>query len=171
MDAAEANSKAMKIGAGVGLVAGLLSLALGGASTCIPFCGCFAGPMNWALPAGTGLIGGAAAAATADWSGVGADERTGFGVGLGLRGGGVGAALAVLAYIVVALVSPIFGIVLNVLIYGGGDMETLIGALMASLITTAIGLVVNLGIAFVSLLIGVGLGAAGGAIVGVTKGD
>lgn len=170
MDAAEANSKAMKIGAGVGLVGGLLSLALGGAS-CIPLCGCFAGPLNWALPAVIGIAGGAAAASSADWDGVPADERTGFGVKLGLRGGGVAAVIVVLAFLLVALVSPIFGIVLNTLVYGSGDVETLISVLMASIVSTLIGFVFSALIALFSLVVGVAGGAGGGAVVAMTKGD
>lgn len=164
----EANKGALKIGAIIGVVAGLLSLGLGFVAF-IPCIGCCAGFANWAVPAAAGLLAGGAAAFTADWSDVEPDDKTMFGVGLGVRAGAVAALCAAVAYAVVAFISPLVGMVFNVLIYGSGSMEDLIGVVAASLITMIIGLIVNLGIAVFSTLVGLALGAVGGAIASAIK--
>jgi hypothetical protein len=158
---------AFMVGGVVGILAALASMALGMLGF-VPLCGCITGPLNWVLPAFTGLAAGAIAAMRADWSEVAASDRTGFGVGLGLRAGGVASAIAGIGYFLVGLISPILSVLINAMMAGADD---LMAVLMVSLVGMGIGMVFTIIIAVISTLVGIGLGAAGGAVVGASKGS
>jgi hypothetical protein len=159
------NRGALKVGGIVGLIGALLSLVLGFVAL-VPLCGCLAGMANWLVPAGAGLTAGLVAATRADWSEVPPEGRTGFGVGLGLRAGGVAAALSAIGFVLVSFLSPLVTAVMNVVLYGAST-----DVIVATLIGSLIGIAVAMGICLGSTLMGVILGVAGGAIVGSTKGN
>lgn len=163
------NSRALKIGAGVGVLAGVVLVGLSFFGFFLPCCSCISGPVSWFIPAGTGLIAGAVAAFMADWPAVEPEQRTSHGVQVGLRAGAMGSLFAGLSYAVMSFVMPLLSIALQALINGGGDIETLMAVLIASAIGMAIGLVINVVIALVSVVVGLALGAAAGAGVAMTQ--
>lgn len=154
---------AWMVGGIVGIIAALLALVLGLVSTVC----CLAGYANYLVPAGAGLFAGLLAAVRADWSEVPSDQTTSAGVGLGVRAGALAAAIAAVAFFLISFLNPVLSIVYNALMYGSGDQ--IVPMLIASAFVLGIGAVISLVIAVVSTLAGLGLGAAGGAIVGNSK--
>ncbi len=103
---------AWMIGAAVGLLAGLASLTLGVLGF-VPFCGCITGPLNWVLPAITGLVAGGVAASMADWALVEPGQGVSVGAVTGAKAGVVASLVAALAYVVVSLLSPLLSVIIN----------------------------------------------------------
>ncbi|MBX2803479.1 MAG: hypothetical protein KTR31_37710 [Myxococcales bacterium] len=150
-----------RLGTMVGMIAGGIVIALGLVGF-VPLCGCITGPLSWAAPAGAGLVAGAMAVSSADWSEADPGQETSHGVGLAVRAGAVSAAIAAVAFLLMSLLAPVVGVAFNVVLNGTG--ENLVEVIMASLMVAVIGLVINVIIAIGSAVLGVGLAAAAGAI-------
>jgi len=151
-----------RLGLMVGAIAAVVAVMLGVIGF-IPLCGCLAGPLSWATPAGAGLVAGGLAASRANWTDAEPGRETSHGVGVAARAGAVAGAVTAAAFLLVALLSPIVAVARNLAIAG---LDQDVGAvIITSLVASAIGLLISFVVAIGSAVAGVGLAAAAGAIL------
>lgn len=155
-----AKMRAWIVGGVIGVIGAVIASGIGFVSGVC----CLFQFANILVPLGAGLIAGPIAAFMADWSGIPGEGAVGAGAGLGLRAGGLAAALSGLLGFLATLLIPILSQIF--VLMGSDDM---VGALVQMLLGMVMSMVFAAMFAGGGALVGLLLGAAGGAIVGAMK--
>ncbi len=157
-----ATRRAWLVGLAIGVPGGLAAGVVGVVSgTC-----CLFQFANVFMPALAGLAGGAIAAGTTRWAGLPPENATGNGAVLGLRAGGLAAVLSGGGGFLFALLVPVASAVISAVIARGDVVSTL--AVSVAVIAMSVGIAAVM--SFGGVVLGVLLGAGGGAVAGVMFG-